>query len=151
MHHLFIHFCTFAKISWFRTKSCFKLFCSTHHKITLAVGLRQCSYLKEFLKDPQSFPVDWLFQRWSLYISLVLHATGVSFRMASFTSRCVSFIPLIVNQMSCSDVPEFFIFFGFLEKPECRGFQSLEMTSLWREFPCELAAGHVLCDLRCVI
>ena len=133
MHRFFMKFCTFGEISWLRLIFLFKsvAFFTTLHIITLAAGLRHCSYLKEFLEDPQSFPVDWVFPRWSQYLSLVLHSPGVHIRMASFTSRCASFTPLVVNQMSFSDVPEFF---SVPETTECQGFQHLEMTSLWREF-----------------
>ena len=64
----------------------------------------------------------------NMYPGLVLHAPGTPIRGASFTSRSVSFTPLVVNQMSFAQVSGLFKFL------EWGGVQHLEMTSLWQKF-----------------
>ena len=103
------------------------------------------SYLKEFLEDPQSFPVDRVIQgglniypskyftlqvppsAWlHLHLDLLPPSSSDSFRSLNFSNI-------------------------FQDHQERLVFQHLEMTSLWRKFHVWAASGHVLCDLRCVI
>ena len=103
------------------------------------------SYLKEFLEDPQSFPVDRVIQGglniypskyftlqvppsdWlHLHLDLLPPSSSHSFRSHNFSNV-------------------------FQDHQERLGFLHLEMTSLWRKFHVWAAAGQLLCDLRCVI
>ena len=136
----------FCNTLWLYDKIPFFQTCFTNTSLQHPLRTSRCfqtlnSYLKEFLEDPQSFPVDRVIQG------------GLNIYPSKYFTLQVPpsvWLHLHLDLLPPSSSTWIFQTFSRIIR-SVWVFLHLEMTSLWRKFHMWAAAGHVLCDLRCVI